>query len=173
MKKFWMTLLLLICSPIALATLIMSEPFTGPGGVTVNVESTVTEMSGGGYLYTYQIKDIGDLNIATFSVPFSIPLLKPSEIYGFDSDAPLPLPYWNVMGSPAEAAYAFFAPIPLTDGSSPVLSFKSMYGAEVIQGNVNDVQLGSLYGNLFAPVPEPLTISLLVIGAGIIVRKKR
>ena len=177
MKKSLMVLVMLtglLYIPSAFGSLELESEFKLPddGNIKVAVTSTVTEItttSGSEYLYTYQIADIGDLNISMLSIPFLTPL---TEIYDFSPGAPdagLDLVYWEPFGNPAIAALAFFSSSP-----SPqlTLEFKSTYDAQTVQGYVNDAQLGSLYGNLLAPLPEPATLSILALGAGILLRSK-
>ena len=175
MKKSWIVMILfvvMLCVPNTSA--LMSEfTFPSDSSVNVTVQSTVTEINPSEYLYSYQIIGVDhDQFITSLSVPFSTPLTNPSEVYGFVSDAPLPPYYWDVIGNPAVAAQAFFAPLPLDGGLSPVLSFKSIYASQEVQGYVNDAQLGSLYGTLLAPVPEPSTLLILSIDAGLTFRRK-
>ena len=172
MKKFGTTFILLaavLCVPNALA--LVSE-FTLPSNpsITVTVESTVTQTNDE-YLYTYQIQDVSDLNISLLSIPILTPLAIETEIYDF-SDGGSGVFYWGAIDNPVIAAQAFFAPFPLTGGSSAILSFKSSYDAHEVLGYVHDAQLGSLTGNLLAPVPEPITLSLFAMGSGIIFRRK-
>jgi hypothetical protein len=171
--KIWMTLVLLagvLCVPNAEA--LVSE-FVLPSDSTVNVTviSTVTEITPGSeYLYTYQITEI-DEAITMLSVPFPVSLTQSTEIYEFASNGPAPI-YWGPINDPAIAAQAFFASALLVVDTSGELTFKSIYPAQEVQGYVTEAQMGSLYGTLLAPVPEPLTLSFLAMGAGILIRKK-
>jgi hypothetical protein len=137
----------------------------------VTVISTVTEITPGSeYLYTYQVTDI-DQFISLLAIPFPVSLTKPTEIYDFSMSGPMAI-YWGTLNNPAIAAHAFFSPDSVVNGTSAEFSFKSIHAAQVVQGYVNDAQLGSLYGDLLAPVPEPLTLSFLAMGAGVLMRKK-
>jgi len=160
-----------LCIPGALA-LVSDFVLPGDSTVTVTVESTVTELTPGGeYLYSYQIRDI-DSFISLLAIPFSTPLSNAAEIFEFACDGSAPF-YWGIIENPAVAAHAFFGPSCLTGGSSPVLTFKSVYASGPVQGYVNDAQRGALYGTLLAPVPEPATFSLISIGMCMIFRRKK
>ena len=154
----------------------MAEVFTLPGdpGISVTVASSVAETGPGEYLYTYQVRGIDDLKIISLSVPFLTHLAKPAEVYDFTpapDDDPATL-YWGAIGNPAVAAYALFNPQLLPNGITTEYQFKSIYAAQEVTGFVDEAQLGSLYGTLLAPVPEPMTLSLLALG-GLMVRRRR
>jgi hypothetical protein len=94
MKKFWMISAVLagmffVPSASAIDDVLISE-FKLPvnENIKVTVESTVTEINSGEYLYTYQIRDIGDLKISLLSIPFLTPLLDGTEVYDFFPAAP-------------------------------------------------------------------------------------
>jgi hypothetical protein len=176
MKKSGMTIVILAAiffAPSALALITLTNEFTLPAdeNIKVTVESTVDEISPGEYLYTYQISDIGELYLTLLSVPLLSPLEQNTEIYDFTYEGSDPI-YWGAILDPAVAAQALFSPASLTGGTSAIFKFKSSYSEQTVQGYVSDAQLGSLYGQLLAPVPEPLTLSLLALGAGVLVCNK-
>ena len=181
MKKFWMISAVLagmFFVPSASALIdngSMAEVFTLPGvpGISVMVESSVAG-SPGDYLYTYRVTGIDDLKIISLSVPFLTHLAEPGEVYDFtpDPDNDLATLYWGAIGNPAVAAYALFIPQLLPNGITTEYQFKSIYAAQEVTGFVDEAQLGSLYGTLLAPVPEPMTLSLLALG-GLMVRRRR
>ncbi|MHC4950542.1 MAG: hypothetical protein ACYTEU_06095, partial [Planctomycetota bacterium] len=109
-KTSWMAILILagmICVPSAVAipdTIVTSE-FKLPAdeNIKVTVASTVTELGPSDFLYTYQVRGIGDLNIISLSVPFFTPLTKPAEIDEFSAPDAATI-YWGTIGDPAVTA---------------------------------------------------------------------
>jgi hypothetical protein len=170
----------MLCISIASAAFEpITDVFVSPinPAARVTFESRVTELlSGQGYEYSYRIVSIDYTNasLTLLSIPFTVPLTYPDEIFDFQPQFTEPTSrYWSIIDNPAVAAHAFFAPFPLTGGGSETFSFKSSYGPAAVHGYVNDARLGSLFGDLYAPVPEPATIVFLFLGLGGIVHKTK
>ena len=184
MKKFWIVSVLLagvFCAPGAMA--LISE-FTSPVDVNakVTIESSVVELIPEiEYLYSYEITSVVNADIGLFSVPFADQYDDPSTVaYLHSSIASLEtgLMYWgNVGTNPPLAAQAIFLPS-LFGGGIHEFSFKSSYAPTEVIGHVNDAQVGSLYGTLYAPapgsisIPEPATLFILGLG-GLLIRKRK
>ena len=169
-----------LCISIATAAFDpITDVFVSPinSAAQVTFESSVSELvSGNGYEYFYRIVsvDYAQASLTLISVPFPIPLTYPDEIFEFQPQFTEPTSrYWSIIDNPAVGAHAFFAPFPLTGGGSETFSFKSIYGPGAVQGYVNDARIGSLFGTLYAPIPEPATIAFLFLGLGAIARRTK
>ena len=161
----------MLCAPSAFGVVVSDFKLLSDETVTVMVTSDVIT-TGSEYLYTYQITDIGDLNISLLSIPFLTPL-SDTEVSNFVYEGdPEPL-FWGVIDD-SDSAQAYFAPVPLTDDSTLILKFTSAYYAQEVPGFAVAAGLNgvTLHGNLLAPVPEPATLSILTVGAGILFRNR-
>lgn len=176
MKKLWIVSILMagmFCAPSAMA-LISEFASAIDDNAKVTVESSAIELIPGiEYLYSYKITSVVNANISLFSVPFIDQYNDPSTVaYFHNSITSLEtgLLFWGNVGSnPPLAVHAIFLPS-LFGGGIHEFSFKSSYAPAEVVGYVNDVQVGSLYGTLYAPasklllVPEPATLLLLSLG---------
>ncbi len=155
----------------------ITDVFVSPINPTaqVTLESKVAELpSGQGYEYSYRIVsiDYSNASVTLLSVPFRVPLLFPGEIFDFQPQFTEPTSsYWWIIDNPAVAAHAFFAPLPLTGGGTEYFTFRSAFGPEISQGYVNDARFGSMFGDLYAPIPEPASVVFLFLGLGSVVRE--
>jgi hypothetical protein len=183
MKKYLIVSVLLaglFCAPGAMA---LTSEFTSSADVDamVTIESSAVELiPGTEYLYSYEITSVVNANIGLFSVPFADLYDDPSTVaYLHSSIASFEtgLMYWGNVGTdPPLAAQAIFLPS-LFGGGIHGFSFKSGYAPTEVTGYVNDAQIGSLYGTLYAPAPGPISVpepaTLLILGLGGILTRKR
>ncbi|MCE5184667.1 MAG: hypothetical protein LLF76_00885 [Planctomycetaceae bacterium] len=183
MKKKWLgavlgTLVVFSLPSSAITTWDMTDAFDELGGSTASVsvhswvEPLVTAQF---YRYNYEITSTS-VNINWFSVG----LLQDCGLTGsrgvtatIGGRAPL---LWDFMDTPASSITALFQPQVAANGKSYILSFESWQaptvGSAMVSGNTN-TQFHSLVGNVFTPIPEPVTVTLLALGAVLIGRKRK
>lgn len=150
-------------------------------GGNIMVESNVYNKGAAEYLYTYQIDNVSSNLGLSF---LSIPILPGATAWGADYDLALGtvLPSdWTLVHSPTQIESAnanfrdtidnngiksailwFHSSQPWTDADAALFGFKSgvpYYSDTPVEGNI------------LTPIPEPITLSLLAVGAMFIKRK--
>jgi hypothetical protein len=134
-------------------------PAYGTGQASVT--SKVYNAASGGYIYSYQISE----TTANFTW-FSVALNPGTSItsYGYDSSGITPMD-WSPVDSPATSIEALFSTSVKPTNTSSLLWFTSPNAPEInTLGGALAKNGAYTVGDVWAPVPEPMTAILL--GAG-------
>lgn len=146
------------------------EPFA-------SVHSWVTSDDNETFTYHYQILNVSaDYSIHYFQ--FGIPEIPAVEVSPFQTTAG-----GNIFGAQyvlQETGVAYGIDVFYADSiSEGDMSYDLYFNSQLTPATGSGLLSGfgpdgnvSLYGDVFVPVPEPATISLLIAGAGIVYRKK-
>lgn len=182
-KRRWMGVMflaiLMVPASVFAGIIVDSEDFDGfeftavGGGESFIIHSWVEDsVTNGYYRYYYEILEPA-ANIQWFSVELLnnviVAALKsvPSEV----GDPAM----WSVVGS-NDSVDAFFTSPVLPDQDSAVIWFDSPQAYTIVDGMASGIT-GGVYqafeGRLYSPIPEPMTMALMVLGVGCVMRRKQ
>lgn len=175
MKKtmLWMGMMSLVMSAGAWAVLVPADENVtfNYGSDEIIVNSQVT-LDGEVYTYTYQITST-DLHVFNFAVQLLPGSNAVNATYAADGVEPTS---WVISDSPLIAT-ALFGDLVNPGEVSATLSFDSSqaptYGNAVVNGMTANFSFASAEGRIFTPIPEPATLLLLAVGAGVFIRRRK
>lgn len=175
MKKMmlWMGLMSLVMSAGALAVLVPAdENFTFTYGSDEIIVNSQVTLDSGIYTYSYQILST-DLHVFNFAVQLLPGSNAFNPLYAADGVTPSS---WQISDSPLLAT-AMFGTLVDPGEVSATLTFQSdqapTYGNAMISGMTANFTFAGVDGRIFTPIPEPATLLLLAVGAGVFIRRRK
>lgn len=146
--------------------------------IGASVQCSVYQYTPSQFVYAYQISNSGSMGISFFSVAADNGManvwaasVESNPFLGWIDPA-----FWGIVNSPLQSVNAVFTDSIDAQETSSILWFVSDHAP----GNANGTLFGTTggtptysIGTLLAPVPEPITLALLGLGAAIVLRKRQ